>query len=232
MEKYPEKSRSDNINLAIKAVTSAIPYAGGPLSILFESIFTSPIEKRKEDWFKSLGSAIVELTERVEVLTTESLSNDEKFISISMQATQIALRNHQKEKLDALRNCVINSIIITSIDENKALLFTRIVDEITPLHIQLLSFLKDPKIIEEKLQSLTNPSSSVQSSVTNYSSNAEIWFEYFPEFKKSEFIINFIINDLFSKGFISTDNINMGHGIVIKDFGREFLTFISSSDET
>ncbi len=41
MEEYPKKSAKDNVNTALKAVASAIPYAGGPLSILFETIFSS-----------------------------------------------------------------------------------------------------------------------------------------------------------------------------------------------
>ena len=59
---------------------------------------------------------------REDVLTVEILEQDEKFISISMQATQIALRNHQEEKIEALKNCVINSVIQTDIDENKAIM--------------------------------------------------------------------------------------------------------------
>lgn len=231
MEEYPKKSAKDNVNTALKAVTSAIPHAGGPLLILFETIFSSPIEKRKEKWFKSLGAAITELTERVDSLTAESLSSDEKFVSISMQATQIALRNHQEEKLKALRNCIINSVIHTNIDENKALMFTRIIDEITPLHIKLLSFLKNPAIIEEKLQSRENKRSSIQSSRTNYSNNSEIWYEYNPNLKDSEFLINYIVRDLNLKGFISTDNINMEHGSVITDFGREFFEFINDTNK-
>lgn len=232
MEEYPKKSKGDHVHTTLKAAASVVPYAGGPLSILFESIFSAPIEKRKEKWFKSLGAEIEELLERVDDLTTEILGQDEKFISISMQATQIALRNHQEEKIEALKNCVINSVIQTDIDENKAIMFTSIIDIITPLHIKLLSFLKNPDIFEEVLQNRNNKSSSVQSSRTNYSNNGQIWYEYHPDLTKSEFQINFIIRDLFSKGFISTKNINTDYGTVITDFGREFLSFISRNNET
>ena len=110
-------------------------------------------------------------------------------------------------------------------------MFIRIIDEITPLHIKLLSFLKNPAIIEEKLQSRENKRSSIQSSRTNYSSNSEIWYEYNPNLKNSGFLINYIVRDLNLKGFISTDNINMGHGTVITDFGREFFEFINDTEK-
>lgn len=232
MEEYPKKSKSDHVHTTLKAAAATVPYAGGTLSILFESIFSAPIEKRKEKWFKSLGVEIENLLKRVDDLTAEILEQDEKFISISMQATQIALRNHQEEKIEALKNCVINSVIQTDIDENKALMFTSIIDGITPLHIKLLSFLKNPGDLEEKLHNRNHTNSSVQSSRTNYSNNGQIWYEYYPELTKSEFQINYTIRDLFSKGFISTENINMGYGTMITDFGREFVNFISRNNQT
>jgi len=150
MDKFPETSKSDYAYAVAKGIISATPVAGGSLSVLFENIFTTPLDKRKKEWFQSLANAIEELTKKFEDITPESLSKNKIFISVSMQATQIALRNHQKEKLNALKNAVKNSAI--SIDENKVLMFTRIIDDMTPLHLKMLEFLNNPSTIEQELQ--------------------------------------------------------------------------------
>jgi hypothetical protein len=63
-----------------------------------------------------------------------------------LQASQIALRNHQKVKIEALQNAILNTVLNSSIDDFKALYFTNLIDTFTPLHIQLLHFLDSSKI--------------------------------------------------------------------------------------
>ncbi len=45
-----------------------------------------------------------------------------------MHATIAVLRNHQKEKLEALQNAVLNSAMNIDVDENLQLLFWDLVD--------------------------------------------------------------------------------------------------------
>ncbi len=233
MEKFPEKTDDDFAHSSIKGIISGILGAGGPLSVLFETIFTSPIEKRKKEWFIQLGQSIENLTNQVENLSNDALSQNEKFISVAIQASQIALRNHQEEKLNALRNCIINTALDPDIDENKALIFTRIIDTITPLHLNLLRFLKNPEILKEKIRSKTDRSTSVQSTYTNQNlSNSEIWYKFNKEYKQHGELINLVIQELSSNGFISVNSIDMGFGSTITEFGKEFIEFITQYDKT
>jgi len=140
MENIPKKTTGDQIHSGLKVALSLIPYAGSPLAVLFETVFSAPIDRRREVWFSSLESEIERLCKSVEELSPEALSKNEVFISVAMQATQIALRNHQSEKLEALRNAIINSALETSVDDNKVLIFTHIIDEITTLHRRFAHF--------------------------------------------------------------------------------------------
>ncbi|MBU1994990.1 hypothetical protein KKC15_09815 [bacterium] len=222
MDKFPEQSNKDYISSTVKGVVSAIPVAGGPLSVLFETVFSTPLDKRKKEWFQSLADAIEELTKKVDGITPEALSQNEVFISVSMQATQIALRNHQKEKLDALRNAVINSTNTISLDENKLLMFTRIIDDMTPLHLKVLEFLNNPNKFEQELQNRTSNNMR-----THYPDNMNIWKEYYPELNSSRELITQVCKELYAKGFLFNELQLLGTGKVTSGFGEEFLAFIS-----
>jgi hypothetical protein len=58
-----------------------------------------------------------------------------------MHATQAAIRNHQKEKLEALRNAVLNSAEKNALDEDIKLMFVSLIDTFTPWHLRILSSL-------------------------------------------------------------------------------------------
>jgi len=216
-----EKKSNDYIHATVKGLVSAIPVAGGPLSVLFETVFSAPIDKRKKEWLNSLDDAVKELIKKVDGLTPEILSQNEVFISVAMQASQIALRNHQKEKLHALKNAVINSVLAKEIDANKALIFTRTIDEITPLHIQTLSFLNEPSKHEKILQEKAGPNTTI-----NYLGNYNIWSDTYPELVKEESLVEQIVKELHAKGFLFRDNMRMGGERITTSYGREFLEFI------
>ena len=127
-----------------KAITSAIPVAGGPLQVLFENVFAAPIEKRKQAWLEQLAEVVAEIQRRVEGLTTEKLATNETFITVAMQASQMAVRNHQKEKLGALRNAVLNSALPNPPQEDEQMIFLRLVDQLTPWHLRVLGLFTDP----------------------------------------------------------------------------------------
>src|SRR5271154_2200053 len=105
----PKKSAADLSYGITKAVVSAIPVGGGAAAEIMGIVFGSPLERRREEWFKRLAELVNEIQEHVAELTPEKLSENEAFVSTAIHASQIALRTHQQEKLDALRNAVINS---------------------------------------------------------------------------------------------------------------------------
>lgn len=122
---------------------AAIPIVGGPLATLSE-LFDGPLTRRRQRWFEELSKAQSELERRVDELS-KPLDQNEEFITAALNASQIATRTHQQEKLDALRNAVKNSALRHAPDENLQLMFLRFVDEFTPLHLRVLAVFDNPR---------------------------------------------------------------------------------------
>lgn len=145
MDKPPrDKSAGDAAYEIGRALAAAVPSVGGPLQVLFENVFRAPLDKRKEAWLLELVGVIEELRATVDGFRPEMLAENEVFISVALQASQTALRNHQREKLDALRNAVLNSALPSLLSEDEQMIFLRLVDQLTPWHLRLLAFLDDP----------------------------------------------------------------------------------------
>lgn len=91
-----------------------------------------------------MAEAFTELQERVAELTPEALAANEAFVTVTMHASQIAIRNHRKEKIDALRNAVFNAALLNPQHDDEQMIFIRLIDQLTPLHLAVLSLLRDP----------------------------------------------------------------------------------------
>ena len=72
-----------------------------------------------------------------------SMRNDPAFVTTALQATQIALRTHQKEKLEALRNAVVNSAIGIAPHDDLRAIFLNLVDAFTPTHLRILRYFQN-----------------------------------------------------------------------------------------
>ena|SRR3990167_8915607 len=126
MENPPERTRGDTLHAVVKSIASAVPTAGGPLSVMLETLFAPPLEWRREKWFIQLGEVVSHLEQRVADLTPEKLSQSDIFVTVALQATQIALRNHHEEKLNALRGAVFHSALPNGPEEQIQLMFLQL----------------------------------------------------------------------------------------------------------
>jgi hypothetical protein len=93
-----------------RAAVSAVPYVGGPLAELAD-LLRSPLEKRREPWGQEIAEGLRRLEARVESLDPERLGDNPAFVSVMAQATQAAIKTHDQEKLQALRNAVLNAAL-------------------------------------------------------------------------------------------------------------------------
>ena len=127
-----------------KALASAVPVVGGPLQVLFENVIGPSLEKRRQKWFEDLAQIVSDLQKEVADLTPDVLAGNPAFITTVLQTTQIAMRNHQDEKLAALRNAVFNSGRPGSPSDDDQLAFLRLIDALSPWQMRLLALLNDP----------------------------------------------------------------------------------------
>ena len=136
-DKYqpPVADSGDTAHLAMKAALSFVP--GAP--DLFEYFVKPPLQKRLEKWQEDIAAALRYLEDNQGV-KLETLQNNELFITIVAQATSVAVRNHQREKLDALSNAIMSSALNPSMDDDLQLIFIRFIEELTPSHLHLIRF--------------------------------------------------------------------------------------------
>lgn len=76
----PSANMDDAAHAVAKGVVGAIPVAGAGLAEMFALIVGPPLEKRRDQWLKTVAHAINELQVSKGV-SVEDLQNSERFIS-------------------------------------------------------------------------------------------------------------------------------------------------------
>ncbi len=221
-------SLQDYTHTGVKAGLSTAPIVGGPLAEFFATVIAPPLEKRRDAWLIEIYRRLKILEGTIEGFKIESLATNEIFISVLFQATSVAMRAHQKEKLEALTNAVTNSAFNPSIDENLQLIFLILIDRYIPWHLILLKFLDNPRLYGETL-GIKYPQWSMGGTATV--------LEYtFDDLKGQRNFYDQIVKELFSNGLIDSDTFlhttMTDQGMFSSrttEMGKQFLKFIHDS---
>jgi hypothetical protein len=161
----PKRDAGDIAHAIVRAGVSSVPLVGAAATELLQLLITPPLEKRRDEWMNKIGLALLEL-EMDRGIHIEDLQMNEAFITVMMQASQVAIRNHQQEKIQALRNVVFNTALSTNISEDLQSQFIRYIDELTPSHFALLKVFVDK---EQQLSSVTSYEQLYQACVSQSS---------------------------------------------------------------
>jgi len=225
-QEMPRKNVGDVAHALVKAGISAIPIAGAPAAEIFALIVTPPYERRRNEWIQSVGNGLKELAGKIEGFKIEELSQNETFITTVTHASQAAIRNHQKEKLDALRNAVLNAALPNPPQEDLQLMFLSFIDSFTPWHLAILKFFDNPKEwgqrhgITYQSYGMGSPGTILEKSFTELSGRRDLY--------------DLFVKDLFSRGLMSTDSLHTSmseSGMFASrttDMCKQFLKFITS----
>jgi hypothetical protein len=223
-EEPPQGSGGDFSYVLGKAMVSAIPIVGGPAVELLAAIMGPPIERRREEWISNIADAVNELNEKVASLTPEALSENEGFISVAIRASQMAMRNHQQEKLDALRNAVQNSALPNAPEDDLKMIFLDNVDALTPWHLRLLKMFSNPvQWFGENDRAWPNLMMGGVGSIIEAA---------YPELVGRRDFYDLLGRELYSRGLTNTEGFHTTiseHGLKerrLSQHGAEFLKFI------
>lgn len=215
--RVPKKSLGDAAHAVAKTGLSAIPLVGSPAAELFQYVVQPPLERRRERWMADVGEKLREL--EAKGLNLDSLQTNEQFISVVMQASQVALRTHQEQKLRALRNAVLNVAKGQEPDETLQHLFLNFVDSLTEQHLRILKLFQAP----------TPPPNMSMGGLSH------VLEHNIPELRGRQDLYVQLWRDLFSRGLVSTDGMNVtmsGGGLKAKRttaMGDAFLNFIADT---
>lgn len=228
-EQPPKKSLGDHGHTAVRAILSAVPYAGSTASEIFNAIITPPLEKRRDAWRESIGQRLRQL-EEANLLSIEGLQSNEIFITTLMQASQAAIRNHQAEKMKSLRNAVLNAALPDPPEESLQQIFIQMVDDLTVWHLRILRLFQNPRrwFAENEKQP---PQFAITSSLSDVLTAA------YPELSKKRKFYDLIGSELhargliFSNGFHTMMSTDGAYNKQTTDFGDSFLSFITEPQE-
>ncbi|WP_445454216.1 hypothetical protein [Flavobacterium sp. 25HG05S-40] len=234
----PEETPTDKLYNLLKGTIGMIPYAGSIASEVFGMIVTSPIVKRRQKWSELVVSKLKELEETKAILNIDELAENEEFISFLMEASDIAIKSHQLEKLEALRNSIGNYFTKNSLDFDKKFSFLKVVEQITPTHLKILLFIaKNDDLLGKERDKSGEQDEEIKincyEDLYQLFQNENIGIDKY-HFRKcvvdlesySLLRVNKDFRDFISGGGYATDT--GAPQVKILDFGVEFIQFISS----
>jgi hypothetical protein len=217
---------------------------GGPIAEFFGAIFAAPLSKREAHWLTSFYEDFEILQDKVGNLTIEDLQQNEVFVSTFLHASQVAMRTHQGEKLEALRNAVLNSTLPDAPDDDMQLMFVNLIDTMTPWHLRLLTYFINPREYGEK-RGIHYPSLSTRGRDISTQDGPRAVLEHtFQELVARPDFYQQVVRELYIRGLTSTDPLDKsldpdgldfyGHEFdsITTDFGTQFLAFITSPLES
>jgi hypothetical protein len=210
--------------------------------LIVNNLIISPATQRRDKWIDDyLSKAVQTIAEKATPSVIENLSTNEPFLTVVLQATSIALRNHQEEKLEALRNAIINSVLPNAPDESLQLIFLNFIDSFMPCHLIMMDFIDNPtdwcRKNNIRISELMNRFR--YNDIDKYINHFDFLEEIFPGIKNNSYIYEQALEDITAKGLlISSDGGQKvsGVGIHILDLhksavslsntGKQFIDFI------
>jgi len=232
-----EIAQSEARDKTAKMIAGLVPM-GSAAYELITTIVVPLHEKKKQEFINDLAIRLKRLEDQSQI-DVEELAQNEEFNTIITKAILLAQQNHQKEKLEALRNIVLNSTEWLNKGEpifDWSHKFLMIVDQISPLHILLLKTFRYPA--KAARQRNVNFDEMVSAS------NKEVFFKIYPNLKDRSALAIQCWKELYSFGFVALDNFTKSeemesmpylhnHGKLLPqttDFGNKFLDMIRYSE--
>jgi hypothetical protein len=235
----------DHRAAVIKGALHEIPILGSVLAAEMDLILVPPLSRRRDEWLEDLARRLHDLEGRVAGFKFEDLANNEQFVSATMQATQAALRTHQAEKLDALKNTVLNTALDKVPDDNRRAVFLALIDRLTPIHVSLLKGFQNPAGPRPGMDhpylawdwSTFYRALQHEPGFSEKASKLTLWVKDFIPLlaNESEDFIKMLLGDLYAAGLITVTPTDKQVASVFKEIvtpvGVEFLSFITAPKE-
>ncbi len=117
-----------------KAALSVAP----PFAEFYQVVIKPPFQKRMLNWMEIIAEECKKNETIRDDFKPENLINNDIFQSAFAQCSRIAVQTHQKQKIEALKNALLNTVIMIDLEENSKFLFVNYIDSMTSLHLSIL----------------------------------------------------------------------------------------------
>lgn len=128
---------NDKTKQLIVLGTSAIPYLGGPISILIDKNIPSELEKRRNNLIEKFEKDIEIIKDQIRPGRLES----EEYLTILFKVFKNAMEEHEKIKLESFRGILQNSAKLEDINDPEIEFFIKLISELTTSHILLFKLI-------------------------------------------------------------------------------------------
>jgi hypothetical protein len=217
-----KRSAGDVVHSTVKGALGAVPYVGPLAAELFQLVIAPPLEKRRSEWMEDIAKRLKEL-EKEKRISYEELESNDQFVDAILKTTQIALRNSQKEKLEALKNALVNVALGKYTDQDTMHTFLNFIDTFSVWHIRILKLYDDPtKWFEESRRAFPTYIGGLET----------IMEEAYPDLRGKRTFYDIVWRELSQNGLltgVSLHTMMTGQGISQRhttDLGQQFLSFI------
>lgn len=142
MEEMPKLPKSVEIEArTAEYAMGLVPLVGPILADLISSKVRRGYQKNLDQWFNDLASRLKQVQEQFEKIYEEP-----EFVETVAAAAEAARKTAHKEKLEALKNAVLNAVDRGSRpDEDLRLRFINYIDQMVPAHLKILKFYDSPQ---------------------------------------------------------------------------------------
>lgn len=228
MDKIDKTTTKDVLYVAAKAGLGSIPVIGSAASELFGFVVTPPLESRRAQWMDDVSERLKRLEESGKIDLTKLATNDQ-FIDSVLQATTYALKTSDDEKIEALKNAVVNTALEEAPEKTISHIFLNLIDTFTGLHIKILHLFDSPdEWFKQNNMRLPNYMSASLMTVVA---------EAYPDLKGQRELLDLIWDDLKRAGLHNSGSLNAmmtGNGLLTQQttpLGRQFLHFIKTDEQ-
>jgi hypothetical protein len=216
-------SNRDMVAIVLRESLGALPVIGPGLTELVNVVIPNSAFNRLVDFTIDLRSDLARLETRLnqDYLKTDAAAFMVKEIIILVRD------NYQKEKLDALRGAFLNSVIVSSRDNERKELYLNLLERMTTLHLRILSLCADPQGFVRR-RGISVPSAGGGALMQTMTA-------CLPELDRAQIIA--IWNDLNNSGLlngeanslmaIASDNSLPQLRMRLSEFGKDFVDFIT-----
>lgn len=129
-------SASDYAVKITKGALGAVPFVGGLLGELLDIAVYPQQQKKLNEWFEFVDTALNQLIEQG-AKTKEQIFSDEEFLSIFQKTSRIYTSNVEEHKKPILQ-AYLKSVINKQIPLDKKYIFLKIIDELTETQLLIL----------------------------------------------------------------------------------------------
>lgn len=212
------------VDKALAGGLSSIPVLGGVAGVFYQEYMGRPYARRLERWQRELTEVVNELAWKY-----NTLPDDDVLLDAMINATRVAQATSQREKIEALRNGIVNSVAPDAPDVDEQARFFRLVDQFSVTHLNVLRIIEDPVSSYERAKG-AQPGSTP--SVTPLLQLGTVFVQTLPALAGKKDRRDLLVDDLAGARVITTvasvDTVPVNNPMysLTTDLGKRFLRFI------